>query len=548
MKLSVKKKGDVPPISLEQLIKKLRDSKRRNAEGIRRVGGMGEVKVVYPSLEGKNIIEKYSVPNSPVEVFITDQGEYLVCDPPLDEERRKKLTKFMSDLIYLLPDDVTLDDIKEATGILTDFETYLVAREVFGWGVLDPPIRDPRVEDVNVTSAYAPVLVTHSTYGNLVSNIYFDSEEEVLRLAEKLVHRCGKTISFYHPLSSIRTPEGHRLTVTYGREVSHTGTSIVVRKFPEFPWSITRQMVRNTIDPSIAAYFMMLIENRLACIVYGVMSSGKTSMVNSLCNLIPANARIGTIEDTAELRLAHPYWKPLVVRESYTVDRRGEISQFDLVKHALRMSLDYIIVGEVRGREGVDWAQAVLTGHGGITSFHAGGPEEVIQRFTSPPISLSLGGLMGVYSMGHMMRLMREEKGGRRLFVRRMVEVHDVSFTSDSYDIKLFARYDLFGDSFLHLPEDEIVKLHSMRRIMELRGWDESRLVEELRLREVFLTLLRDKAKVDETFLDYQIVTKAIWKFYEDPSCFHLEDVSLPEKKYMRPMVTIKPNTWDVNG
>jgi len=538
MKLSIRKRRDDG--SLEQLIKRIRSSKKGGVEDVCGVKGIGEVKVVYPMLEGKNIIEKYTIPNSPVEVFITDQGEYLICDPPLSEERRRKLAKFMSDLIYLLPDDVTLNDIEKAANILTDAETYLVTREVFGWGVLDPPIRDPRVEDVNITSAYAPVLVTHSTYGNLTSNIYFDSEEEVLRLAEKLVHRCGKTISFYHPLSSIRTPEGHRLTVTYGREVSHTGTSIVVRKFPEFSWSITMQMVRNTIDPAIAAYFMMLIENRLACIIYGVIGSGKTSMVNSLCNLIPANARIGTIEDTAELKLAHPYWKPLVVRESYTVDRRGEISQFDLVKHALRMSLDYIIVGEVRGREGVDWAQAVLTGHGGITSFHAGGPEEVIQRFTSPPISLSLGGLMGVYSMGHMMRLMREEKGGRRLFVRRMVEVHDVSFSSDSYDIKLFARYDPSRDSFLHIPDNEVTKLHSMRRIMEVRGWDEDRLMEELRLREAFLTFLRDKAKVDEAFLDYQMVTKAIWRFYEDPSYFHLENIALPEKRYMQSIVALR--------
>lgn len=530
MKLSIKKKNDS---SLEQLIKKLRSSKKKSSESTCRVEGIGEVKVVYPSLESKNIIEKYTIPNSPVEIFITDQGEYLVCDPPLSEEQRKKLVKFMSDLIYLLPDDITLSDIEKTTGILTDVETYLVTREVFGWSVLDPLIRDPRVEDVNITSAYAPVLVTHSTYGNLTSNIYFDSEEEVLRLAEKLVHRCGKTISFYHPLSSIRTPEGHRLTVTYGREVSHTGTSIVVRKFPEFSWSITMQMVRNTIDPVIAAYFMMLIENRLACIIYGVMSSGKTSMVNSLCNLIPANARIGTIEDTAELRLAHPYWKPLVVRESYTVDKRGEISQFDLVKHALRMSLDYIVVGEVRGREGIDWAQAVLTGHGGITSFHAGGPEEVIQRFTSPPISLSLGGLMGVYSMGHMMRLVKEEKDGRRSFVRRMIEVHDVSFSSDSYDIKLFARYDPSRDTFLHISNDEIIKLHSMRRIMELRGWDESRLIEELHLREAFLTFLRDKAKIDEAFLDYQVVTKAIWKFYEDPSYFQLKNKVPLGRKYM---------------
>ncbi|MEM1546693.1 MAG: type II/IV secretion system ATPase subunit [Candidatus Methanomethylicia archaeon] len=538
MKLSIKKKNDS---SLEQLIKKLRSSKKKSSESTYRVEGIGEVKVVYPSLEGKNIIEKYTIPNNPVEIFITDQGEYLVCDPPLSEEQRKKLVKFMSDLIYLLPDDITLSDIEKTTGILTDVETYLVTREVFGWSVLDPLIRDPRVEDVNITSAYAPVLVTHSTYGNLTSNIYFDSEEEVLRLAEKLVHRCGKTISFYHPLSSIRTPEGHRLTVTYGREVSHTGTSIVVRKFPEFSWSITMQMVRNTIDPVIAAYFMMLIENRLACIIYGVMSSGKTSMVNSLCNLIPANARIGTIEDTAELRLAHPYWKPLVVRESYTVDKRGEISQFDLVKHSLRMSLDYIVVGEVRGREGIDWAQAVLTGHGGITSFHAGGPEEVIQRFTSPPISLSLGGLMGVYSMGHMMRLVKEEKDGRRSFVRRMIEVHDVSFSSDSYDIKLFARYDPSRDTFLHISNDEVIKLHSMRRIMELRGWDESRLIEELHLREAFLTFLRDKAKIDEAFLDYQVVTRAIWKFYEDPSYFQLENKVPLGRKYMQSIIAIKP-------
>jgi len=486
------------------------------------------VKSLSASLEGREVLERYRLKDVPVDVVITSEGEYLVQEPPLDEARRKDIEQLLSNLVYLLP---------EASARLEDLDIdpvikYYLEREVYGYGLLDAAMRDPNVEDVNVTSAYAPVVIRHARYGNLETNIYFDGEEEVLRLAERLAHRAGKTVSAFVPIVSIRLPEGHRLTITYGREVSHRGTGIAIRKFPEKPWSITRVMARGTLDPATAALAMVFIETKMAGVIFGVMGSGKTSLINALCNLMPRNARIGTIEDAPELRLAHPFWSPFTTRESATVDRRGEITQFQLLKHALRHNLDYIIVGEVRGEEGAAWAQTVLTGHGGLTSFHAAGPDELIQRLTSAPINLEMPQLRGVHFMIHIASL-EIEKQGRLVPARRVIASYNPFFREEDYTLTKLSSYDPSRDAFKHVKPEQLVKLESVKRLMELRGWDEARFLRELDLRERFMQLLLDKARLDEAYTDYEAVTKMVWEFHHDPSKFNLDLVKLPEKLYM---------------
>ena len=482
-------------------------------------------------MEGRTVVEHYKIPGAPVEVVITDRGEYLVQEPPLSPAEHARLEELMAELLYILPDGV---DSISALKLNPKFQ-YYVLREVRGYGLIDAPMKDPSVEDIIVVGAHSPVAVVHTRHGTLTTNIFFDGEEEVMRLAERLAHRCGKSVSAFSPTMSVRMPEGHRLTITYGREVSHTGTGVVIRKFPERPWSITRVMVVGTIDPRAAALIMLMVESKMAGIVFGGMGTGKTSMINALCNLIPADARIVTIEDSAELRLAHPYWKPLVVRESYTVDRKGEISAFHLLKHALRMSVDYVIVGEVRGEEGRDWAQAVLTGHGGLTSFHAAGPDEVIERLTTPPINLELSQLRGLHFMLHMARFM-PERPGKRVFVRRAVALYNPEFGREDYELTRLVGYDAAADTMLHVKPEDLLKTRMARYVMELRGWDEDRFLEELDLRERFLQYLLDKAQLDEKLMDFEEVTKLIWEFHRDPRRFKLDQVKLPERVYMKPV------------
>jgi len=342
-----------------------------------------KVKVVHADLKSFNgttrstVIDEYKIDLA--TIFITSDGRYLVHDPPITEYELEAAEREAENLIFTIPDVISskengLQRILISAGISDDRIVYLLSREISGYSVLQPAIKDSYVEDIQIPGPDTPARIMHSIYGPLVSNIVF-TDEELDKLVEKLVHLSGKSISVYQPMLSIRLPEGHRLTVTYKREIGHRGSSLTIRKFPERPWSITMMLLKETIDPIVAAWLMTLIEHRKAILVAGTMGTGKTSMINALANMIPERATIVTIEDTAELKLAHPYWIPLVTRDPVTLDERGSIGIFKLVKHALRLSADYIVIGEVRGEEAKIWANALLSGHGGITSFHAESPE-----------------------------------------------------------------------------------------------------------------------------------------------------------------------------
>ncbi|MBC7293504.1 MAG: type II/IV secretion system ATPase subunit, partial [Thermoleophilia bacterium] len=200
---------------------------------------------------------------------------------------------------------------------------------------------DDRIDDI--TAWPESTSCNHKDFGTLRTNISM-SEQEFNRYVEKFVHMAGKSVSLYSPLLSIRLPTNDRLTVTYQREVS-SRPSFAIRKFPKQPWSITSIMMMGTLAPEMAAWLMLLIKYKRAVLVCGPVGTGKTSLINALCSMIPADRIIVTIEDTPELRLTHQNWFSFITRESATVEEKGEIGMFELVKHALRQPADYIIVG-----------------------------------------------------------------------------------------------------------------------------------------------------------------------------------------------------------
>jgi flagellar protein FlaI len=392
------------------------------------------------------------------------------------------------------------------------------------------------VEDIQIPAPNVPARIIHSDYDKLISNIVLD-ENELNNYVEKLVYKSGKNISAFRPLLSIRSSDTTRLTVTYKKEIGHKGSSITIRKFPENPWSITRLIVKNTLDPMMAAWLMQLIENKKAILIIGGMGCGKTSLINGLCNCINERATIITVEDTPELRLAHPYWIPLITRESLTLDEKGSIDMFTLVKHALRMSGDYLIVGEVRGEEGRIWAQAIMTGHGGITSFHAETHNVAVERLINEPINVDVGSLASLHSIVNIKKyvLIKEDERGvpRKVFVRRIAGIYDLEVQLERKKVKFYKMfsYDSIKDSFNVPKLETIVKLPTAKLIMEEKGWDEKMFINDLITKHKFFLKLKEKSLIDEKFLDYRFVTQLIWKFYENPKQFNLEEIKEEEKE-----------------
>ncbi|MBC7120024.1 MAG: type II/IV secretion system ATPase subunit [Candidatus Methanosuratus sp.] len=480
------------------------------------------IKTSYVRLSNHEIIESYPV--GLATVYITKEMEYLINDPPLTPEEHTKLGEIASRLLFIMPasavgDERQFDEYLKRAGLSDPRFKYFIKREIVGYGPLDPMVSDQKIEDIVVASSSNPVSCSHSDYGTMPSNVRFRSEE-IDRYVEKLVHLSGKSVSLYKPILSIRLPDGSRLSASYKKEVSVEGSSFIIRKFPEKPWSITSLMLMNTLSPEIAAWLMMLEEHRKAFLVCGSMGTGKTSTINALCNLLPERAVIVTIEDTPELRLAHPNRFSMVVRESATLDERGEIGMFALVKEALRMSADYIIVGEVRGEEGRIWAQAIMTGHGGITSLHAESPSSALERLLSQPISVDKGALKslaGILFLGKSSYFAE----GRPRQRRRVLNYYDLN---PDLTLTPFFSYSGEEDAFGH-SESRIVSSNSARRIMQETGFSEKVFLDKYRKRVAFLTKLLQIARVRPEYREYLIVAKAVWLFQSSPDDFDPEEL-----------------------
>ncbi len=353
--------------------------------------------------------------------------EYFVVEPVYLVEEinvrrfRRLLAEIIVDIIFGASGNITttglIDEIdrrvaRVSPGLARLYRYYLL-RELVGYGVLDPILADrEHIEDIVVPKPGIRVKVAARVGGRVYymqTNIVF-SEEELDRYIEMVVHRAGQAVTLFSPLVSTVLPGyGHRLTVSYSKQVNIDGSVMVIRMFPE-PWNLFRIFVRNTVAPEFTTYLSQLITRKKSLLVVGVMGSGKTSLLNSLAAFIPKDKTIITIEDTPEIRLPHRYWIRHVTREAISVEGRGRIGMFELMKHALRESADYMIIGEVRGEEGRVWAQAIATGHGGLTTFHAENPLAAISRLTEPPINVDVGLLFSLYSF---VMVRRDEYGHR---------------------------------------------------------------------------------------------------------------------------------------
>lgn len=327
---------------------------------------------------------------------------------PAEETTYRKLTALITK--ELTPPDTLEGDVNayvlaEATRLVKKYTRslgklteaawprvfYYVTRDLAGYGVVDPVMNDPNVEDVSCNGLRKPIYVWHRKYENLPSNIQFTDEVTYDDFIVKLAHLSGKHISSARPLLDAMLPSRHRLAATFMREVSTFGSSFCVRKFRSDPFSIIDLIQLGTIDERLAAYLWMLLENKSSLMIIGGTGAGKTSLLNALVSLIRSNDKIVTVEEIAELNTAHENWVQLTSRQGFRFGNADEtaISLFDLVKLSLRYRPDYLIVGEVRGEEAYALFQAVATGHGGICTLHADSVDHAVKRLTSPPMNVA---------------------------------------------------------------------------------------------------------------------------------------------------------------
>jgi pilus assembly protein CpaF len=249
--------------------------------------------------------------------------------------------------------------------------------EMTGYGPIEPLLKDPTVTDILINTHRACFV---ERFGKLYeTKVHFKDEAHLLRIIGKIAAGVGRRIDESSPMVDARLPDGSRVNIAI-RPVAIDGPLVSIRKFSERPFNMERLGDVGTIRPQIVDVVKAAVQGRISLIISGGTGSGKTTLLNALSGYIPAHERLITIEDAAELQLQQPHVGRMETRPP-NAEGRGEIRQRELVKNALRMRPDRIIIGECRGEEAFDMLQAMNTGHeGSMTTIHANTPRDALKR------------------------------------------------------------------------------------------------------------------------------------------------------------------------
>jgi pilus assembly protein CpaF len=249
--------------------------------------------------------------------------------------------------------------------------------EMTGLGPLEPLLKDPSISDILINGHEC----TFVERGGLLEPIAcrFKDEAHLLRIINKIVSAVGRRVDESHPLCDARLLDGSRVNVAV-RPIGVDGPLVSIRKFSKKPFNLNKLVEIDAIKPQMAELLAAAVKARVTTIISGGTGSGKTTMLNALSAFISEKERLITIEDAAELQLQQPHVARMETRPP-NIEGKGEIRQRELVKNALRMRPERIILGECRGEEAFDMLQAMNTGHeGSMATIHANNPREAISR------------------------------------------------------------------------------------------------------------------------------------------------------------------------
>jgi pilus assembly protein CpaF len=249
--------------------------------------------------------------------------------------------------------------------------------EIMGYGPIEPLLRDPTVNDILVNTARQVYVERRGKLEK--TSVTFQNNDHLKRIIEKITNAVGRRIDESMPMVDARLPDGSRVNAVIP-PLALDGPLLSIRKFAADPYTVKDLISFRSMTPVMAEFISAAVKARVNIIISGGTGAGKTTLLNVCSSFIPDNERILTIEDSAELQLQQPHVARLETRPA-NIEGVGEIKQRDLVKNALRMRPDRIIVGEVRGPEALDMLQAMNTGHdGSLTTIHANSPRDCLTR------------------------------------------------------------------------------------------------------------------------------------------------------------------------
>ncbi|MDA0525652.1 type II/IV secretion system ATPase subunit [Methanococcoides alaskense] len=383
------------------------------------------------------------------------------------------------------------------TTITREKINYYIIRDYLGYGEVDAIMRDLEIEDISGDGPNTPVYVYHKKYESIPSNIIFDDEDVLNALIIRLAQICGKHISIANPILDATLPDGSRIQMTLGREITTRGSTFTIRRFNENPIMPGDLVGYHTFSTAMLAYLWLAVDSSRSLIFAGGTASGKTTAMNAISTFIQPEMKIVSIEDTRELNLAHPNWIPGVTREAFGGENRGSIEMYELLKAALRQRPEFILVGEVRGAEAYVLFQAMSTGHTTFSTMHADSVSSIVHRLENPPINVPRIMIQALDIVAIQAQVKIGDERVRRC--KSLTEIIGVDPRSGELLTNEVFVWNAAKDLFQYSGRSYVLD-----DLMESRGWDDAKVKEELQERQDVLewsrlkniTYFRDFSKI----------------------------------------------------
>jgi len=335
---------------------------------------------------------------------------------------------------------------------------YLLRRKLEGMGVLDPMILDANIEDISC-AGLGNIFVEHKIFGGLRASAGFDTHEALDKFVIELAEGIKHPVTFREPVVDATLPDGSRINIVYGTDVSKRGSNFTIRKFSDTPLSVMELIQFGALNYDMAAYLSLILQEQMNVWVSGETASGKTTLLNALTTFIPPEAKIVSIEDTPEVQVPHHNWIRGCTRGSAKEADTSEVSMFDLLKAALRQRPNLIIIGEIRGAEGAIAFQAMQTGHACMSTFHAASVSKLIQRVTGNPINVPKTYVDNL----NVIVICQQVRLANGSLARRLTSINEI------------VSYDSVGDSFSFI---ETFNWNPLDDTFQFRGFQNSYLLE----------------------------------------------------------------------
>ena len=403
---------------------------------------------------------------------------------------------------------------------------YYLYRDFIGLNEIEPLLNDYYIEDIECNGINSPIYIVHRKYQNMRTNIIFSDPKKLIDFVEKLAQKTGRYVSFAKPLLDGTLPDGSRVNATYTSDVTTHGPTFTIRKFTPDPLTAINLISYHTGSPEMFAYMWLAVENKFNIMVIGETASGKTTMLNAILQFVPTEARIVSIEDTREISLAHENWIPAVSRTGFGIPnilgkQYGEVSLFDLLKETFRQNPDYVVVGEVRGKETYVLFQGMASGHPSFSTFHAASVETVIRRLETPPINLPASLVDSLDIVCSVIHIKDPKRNLRR--VKDVKEIVEVKQQIGKADTVTMFEWNPIDDKLSMGKNSHILSLISKRTGIPIKD-----LEKEIHIRAQILAKMGEKNITTHTE-----VTGLVNQYYKDPAAV-IKQFGLSDKATIR--------------